>query len=84
MDSHQTTLNILGRPVVGLNLMGNASYLQSKSSSEISTSKSKAQNYGAGYSYTLPIRNLTFNSSYRFDYGIVNADPGTMVLIQAI
>lgn len=76
MDNHQTTLNILGRPAVGLNLMGNASYLQAKSSSEMSTSKSKNQNYGAGYSYTLPIRNLTFNSSYRFDYGIVNADPG--------
>lgn len=76
LDSHQTALDIIGRPLVGLNLLGNVSYVQAKSSSEMSTSRSRNQNYGAGFSYILPLRNFTFNSAYRFDYGIVSADPG--------
>ncbi len=75
-DNHQATFNILGRPIVGLNLMGSASYLQYKSASETYTSKSRSQNYGAGYSYTLPFKNLTFNSNYRFDYGLIDVEPG--------
>ncbi|MBI5043274.1 MAG: hypothetical protein HZC10_05480 [Nitrospirae bacterium] len=76
MDNHQATFNILGRPIVGLNLMGNATYVYSKSTSETYLSKSKAQNYGAGYSYTLPFKNLIFNTNYRFDYGLIDVEPG--------
>jgi hypothetical protein len=56
--------------------MGNASYLYSKSASEAYYAKSKTQNYGTGFSYILPIRNITFNTGYRFDYGIVSIEPG--------
>lgn len=76
IDNHQTTFNILGKPLTGLNLMGNASYLYSKSASEAYNAKSKAQNYGTGFSYTLPIRNITFNTGYSFNYGIISVDPG--------
>lgn len=76
IDNHQATFNILGKPLTGLNLMGNASYLNSKSASETFYAKSKTQNYGAGYSYTLPFRDMTFNTGYRFDYGIISVEPG--------
>lgn len=76
VDNHQINLNILGRPIVGLNLMGDAAYLENRSTSGTNISSSNSQNYGAGYSYTLPYKNLTFNSSYRFDYGLVDVEPG--------
>jgi hypothetical protein len=76
IDNHQTIFNILGKPLTGLNLMGNASYLYSKSVSEAYYSNSKTQNYGTGFSYTLPFRNITFNTGYRFDYGVFSIEPG--------
>lgn len=76
LDNHQATFSILGRPIVGLNLMGNASYLYTESRSGTYFSKSESQNYGAGYSYTLPFKNLTFNTNYRFDYGLIDVEPG--------
>lgn len=76
LDNNRISLNILGRPITGLNLMGDAAYLESRSTLGSSILQNNSQHYGAGYSYTMPYKNFSFNSSYRFNYSLIDVEPG--------